>query len=230
MSETILKNYLLIFSLLPLISGCQTDHIFIGPYQKLDKSLTYTLNNNIDVDKTIEKTPDALNVKKKIVGEYRVEKQWTTYLSLEVEKINIHINAEGGVVADLYAPGKNKPFYGIQANNCLSKTYFPEFYKQTPLKYEDMIKQEKRFVDYHGLGPNAIKCGLVLNNFYVVEVLKVQKGDEQRLYETRGISPWPKSFNFIAPKDGYYIRLKDKRHPDKSATHFYGIIVFTEKI
>ena len=229
MREIILKKYLLCFSLLPLIAGCQTNFVAVGPYEKLNKSLVYKLNNSIDTDKTIEKTSAAINAKKKIVGEYRVENKWTAFISADVEKINIHINADGAVIADLYAPEQQKPFYGIQANNCLSKTYFPKFYQKIRLKYEDMIKQEKRFVDYHGLGPNAIKCGVIKDNFYVIEVMEVQQGDQQRLYETKGVAPWPKEFYFTAPKDGYLIRLKDKRHKDQSATHFHGIAVFAVK-
>ena len=89
MREIILKKYLLCCTLLPLIAGCQTNFVAIGPYKKLNKSLVYKLNNSIDTDKTIEKTSAAINAKKKIVGEYRVENKWTAFISADVKKINI---------------------------------------------------------------------------------------------------------------------------------------------
>lgn len=226
-------KYFLVLPLIPfLLSGCQTmnDYVFLGSQQSQDRSLTYKLNSSVDIDKSIEKAPNALNVKKQIVGEYQVDKQWTTYLRWKIDKINIRINNEGGIVADLYAPRKKQPFYGIQANNCSSKTYISEFEKKSLLKYENMTKHEKRIIDFHGLGQDATKCGLILDNYNVIEVLKVKKGYEQTVYETGKVGTWLNVSKFIAPKDGYFIRLKDQHFTNPAIAEFVGIIAFTEKL
>lgn len=226
-------KYFLVLPLIPfLLSGCQTmnDYVFLGSQQSQDRSSTYKLNSSVDIDKSIEKAPNALNVKKQIVGEYQVDKQWTTYLRWKIDKINIRINNEGGIVADLYAPRKKQPFYGIQANNCSSKTYISEFEKKSLLKYENMTKHEKRIIDFHGLGQDATKCGLILDNYNVIEVLKVKKGYEQTVYETGKVGTWLNVSKFIAPKDGYFIRLKDQHFTNPAVAEFVGIIAFTEKL
>lgn len=226
-------KYFLVLPLIPfLLSGCQTmnDYVFLGSQQSQDRSSTYKLNSSVDIDKSIEKAPNALNVKKQIVGEYQVDKQWTTYLRWKIDKINIRINNEGGIVADLYAPRKKQPFYGIQANNCSSKTYISEFEKKSLLKYENMTKHEKRIIDFHGLGQDATKCGWILDNYNVIEVLKVKKGYEQTVYETGKVGTWLNVSKFIAPKDGYFIRLKDQHFTNPAVAEFVGIIAFTEKL
>lgn len=226
-------KYFFALVLIPLLlGGCQTmnDYVFLGAQQSQDKSSTYKLNSSIDVDKSIEKTPNALTVKKQIVGEYQVDKQWTTYLRWKIDKINIRINNECSIVADLYAPEKKQPFYGIQANNCLSKTYIPEFEQKSPFKYENMTKHEKRIIDFHGLGQDAIKCGWISHNYNVIEVLKVQKGYEQTVYETGKVGTWLNVSKFIAPKDGYFIWLKDQHFTNPAIAEYVGIIAFTEKL
>lgn len=228
-----ISKKVLFTALLPLLfSGCQTmnDYVFLGSQQKLDKSGKYQLNNKVDIDKAIETSSAALNAKKQISGTYIVKNQWTTYLRWKLEKINIHLNNEGSVIADLYAPKKSQPFYGILANNCLTKTYTPEFSKKSFFKYEEMTKVEKRIFDFQGLGQNATKCGWITPKYSVIEVLKVQKGYEQIVYETGKVGTWLNSSKFVAPQDGYFIKLKDQRFTNPAIVEFVEIIVFTEKL
>lgn len=224
---------ILLAAFIPLaFSGCQTmnDYVFLGSQQKLDKSSKYTLNKSADFNKDVEANTAALSVKKQIIGEYKVKQQWTTYLRWKIAKINIRLNDDNHLIADLYATENGKPFYGLQTSNCQSPTYTPQYFKDDTFRYEKKSKREKAIHDFHSLGPIAIKCGHIMAGHHVIEVLKVKKGYEQTVYETTKVSTALKVSKFIAPNDGYLIRLKDQYFSNPAIAEYVGIIAFTERL
>lgn len=202
----------MLFSVLPIFSACQTltDYSVIGiSKQNLDKGDSYTLNNKADYEKNVDSSVNAIKTKKEISSEYIVQKHWNRYLNWDIEKVNINIK-NGSLVADLYAKGKSQPFYGIQANNCTTINFVPNYDDPVLAKrVQNLIKSSIK--NSNDLLTDMKVCGLFAEYQGVIEYKSVKKGYKARVYEHSPIDILSKWGQFIVPEDGYIITLRDKK-------------------
>ncbi|MDQ9011067.1 hypothetical protein RFI36_15285 [Acinetobacter gerneri] len=215
-----------------MLTACQTmnDYALMGGNkQNLDKGTSYILNDNVDLDKNVETTPAALKPKYEIQGQYQVENQWSRYLRWDIKKVNIYVK-DGSVIADLYGKNQNQPFYGFKVNNCFSQDFKPSYGQENVAILTQHIIKDK-IKKSNGLLTDAKFCGYYKNFSGVIEIYEVKKGYQYIVYGKSNFTEWDKKTNFIAPFDGYIIKLSDKKI--KSGWQDQGsaeITVFTKKV
>lgn len=197
-------------------TACQTitDYQIIGSKkQKLVQGDAYTINDKADQEKAVDLSTAALKAKREITGNYVVEKQWNRYLHWNIEKVNIRIE-NGSVIADLYAHGKSKPFYGLKANDCTTIDFAPKY--DDPILVERLqnrikghVQPKKNFLE------KTIHCGFFQYDLGayngVIELKTVKKGYQTPVFENHPVDILTKWTIFTVPEDGYIITLRDKK-------------------
>ena len=220
------------FLTLPIFSACQTltDYSIIGiSKQNLDKGDSYTLNEKVDFDKSIDSSVNAMRVKESITGEYLVQNQWNRYLSWNVEQVNLKIHNDS-LVADLYGKGKLNPFYGVQARNCISANFVANY--EDPV-WAKRVQSKIKFLTLMSEGriTDLKLCGSFVGYDGVIEYKAVKKGYEQSVFKNSPVDILTKWETFIVPEDGYIITIRDKKisggWQDKGAAE---ITIFAKKV